>query len=173
MNEQSNRPQPSEAAPYYSRYIDLVGSDDIVSALETQLEETRVFLATISEEKSLHRYAPDKWTLREMLNHVNDGERVFAFRAFWFARGSADALPGFEQDDFVNNAAANNIDWARHVEEFEGLRSTTISFFRNLPPESWAREGIASNNPFTVRALAYILAGHVSHHVNVIKQLYL
>ena len=173
MIEQSNRPQPGEAAPYYSRYIDLVASGDIVSALETQLEETRAFLATISEEKSLYRYAPDKWTLRELLNHVNDGERVFAFRAFWFARGSADALPGFEQDDFVKSAAANDIDWADHVAEFERLRLSTISFFRNLAPGAWAREGTASDNPFTVRALAYILAGHVNHHISVIKQRYL
>jgi len=167
------RPQPHEADPYYSRYIDLVASGDIVSALEAQLQETGSFLATISEEKSLHRYAPDKWTIREVLNHITDGERVFAFRAFWFARGSADALPGFEQDDFVANAGANNIDWASHAEEFQRVRLATISFFRNLPAESWAREGIANGNPFTVRALSYILAGHVSHHLNVIKQRYL
>jgi DinB superfamily len=168
-----DRPKPEEAAPYYFKYIDLVASGDIVSALETQLQETTAFLATISEEKSLHRYAPDKWTIREVLRHVIDGERVFAFRAFWFARGSADPLPGFEQDDFVKTSGADEIDWASHVEEFQRVRLSNISFFRNLPAEAWSREGIASDNPFTVRAIAYILAGHVNHHLSVIKQHYL
>jgi hypothetical protein len=173
MNQQSDRPQPNEAAPYYSRYIDLVASGDIVSALETQLDETRVFLGTISEDKSLHSYAPEKWTIREVLNHINDCERVFAFRAFWFARGFSDPLPGFEQDVGVKHAVANNVSWTNHAAEFQEVRRTTISLFRNLPDEAWGREGMASGNPFTVRALAYILAGHVSHHVNVIKQRYL
>lgn len=167
------RPKPEEAAPHYSKYIDLVGSGDIVSALEIQLQETTAFLTTVSEEKSLHRYAPDKWTIREVLNHIIDGERVFAFRAFWFARGSSDPLPGFEQDDYVEASGANKIDWASHVEEFQRVRWSTISLFRNLPGEAWSREGIASGNPFTVRALAYILAGHVSHHLNLIKKHYL
>ena len=168
-----DRPKPEEAASYYSKYIDLVASGDIVSALETQLRETTAFLTTVSEEKSLHRYAPDKWTIREVLSHIIDGERVFAFRALWFARGSSDPLPGFEQDDYVQASGANQIDWASQVEEFQRVRLSTISLFRNLPVEAWSREGIASDNPFTVRALAYILAGHVSHHLNIIKQRYL
>jgi hypothetical protein len=167
------RPQPKEAAPYYSMYIDRVPGDDIVAALESQLDETLAFLSTISEEKSLHRYAPEKWTIRGVLSHMNDGERVFAFRAFWFARGFPDPLPGFDQEVSAKAAAANDVAWADHSEEFHGLRLTTLSLFHHLPAEAWSREGIASGNPFTVRALAYIMAGHVSHHVAVIKEHYL
>ena len=167
------RPQPNEAAPYYSRYIDLVPSDDVVAVMETQLEETLAFLSAISEEKSLHSYAPEKWSIREVLSHVNDCERVFLFRAFWFARGFSDPLPSYDQEICVQAAAANDVSWASHVEEFRVLRLATLSFFCNLPAEAWQRKGIASDNSFTVRALAYILAGHVAHHSAVIRDRYL
>lgn len=167
------RPQPTEAAPYYSRYIDLVASDDIFAALETQLHETLSFLSGISEEKSLHRYAPEKWSIREVLSHMNDCERVFVFRAFWFARGFSDPLPSFDQEICVAAAAADEVSWASHVEEFRVLRLASLSCFRNLPAEAWERKGIASDNSFTVRALVYILAGHVTHHTAVIRERYL
>jgi hypothetical protein len=167
------RPQPHEFIPYYSKYIDRVISDDVVNVIETQLPETLAFLATISEEKSLHRYGPDKWTIREVLGHINDCERVFVSRAFWFARGFTDPLPSFDQDICVAAAKANDVSWAEHAKEFHGVRLASLSFFQSLPEEAWSREGIASDNPFTVRALAYILAGHVSHHVAIIKERYL
>ncbi|HEY3025677.1 MAG TPA: DinB family protein [Pyrinomonadaceae bacterium] len=167
------RPQPSEAAPYYSKYIDLVPTDDVVAELETQLDQTLDFLSGISEEKSLHRYAPEKWSIREVLSHMNDCERVFVFRAFWFARGFSDPLPSFDQEICVKAAAANDVSWASHVEEFRVVRLASLSFFRNLPAEAWERTGIASDNSFTVRALAYILAGHVTHHIAVIRDRYL
>ena len=168
-----SRPLSDEAAPYYSKYIDLVDGDDIIAELEAQLTATRNFLKTISEERSLYRYASDKWTIREVLSHINDCERVFAFRAFWFARGFSEALPSFDQDVCVKNAVANSVRWADHLKEFGQLRLTTLSLFSNLPAESWDNGGIASDNRFTVRALAYILAGHVSHHLAVIKERYL
>ena len=167
------RPESTEAAPYYSRYIDLVASDDVIVELETQLDQTLDFLSGISEEKSLHRYAPEKWSIREVLSHVNDCERVFLFRAFWFARRFSDPLPSFDQEVSVAAAKANEVSWASHVEEFRVLRLASLSFFRNLPPEAWDRKGIASDNSFTVRALAYILAGHVTHHTGVIRDRYL
>lgn len=167
------RPQTNEAAPYYSKYIDLVTSDEILPAIESQMGEMLQFLEGISEEQSLHSYEPGKWTIREVLNHVNDGERVFLYRAFWFARGYQDALPSFEQDQAVREAHANNTSWADLVEEFKGVRLATISFFRNLPDEAWSATGVASSFPFTVRALAYIIAGHVSHHRNVLAERYL
>lgn len=167
------RPQTNEAAPYYSKYIDLVTSDEILPAIESQMGEMLQFLEGISEEQSLHSYEPGKWTIREVLNHVNDGERVFLYRAFWFARGYQDALPSFEQDQAVREAHANNTSWADLVEEFKGVRLATISFFRNLPDEAWLATGVASGFPFTVRALAYIIAGHVSHHRNVLAERYL
>lgn len=167
------RPQSTEAAEYYSKYIDLVTTDDIVPALEQQLGETLQFLSGISEEQSLKSYAPGKWTIRELLNHVNDGERVFAGRAFWFARGFTDPLPSFEQDVAVQAAHANNTSWPELLEEFKHLRLSTISLFRSLPEEAWDRSGVASDNPVTVRACAYIIAGHVTHHVGVLREKYL
>ena len=167
------RPKTTEAADYYFKYIDLVTSDDIVHATESQMDEMLQFLSGISEEQSLHAYAPGKWTIREVLNHVNDGERVFAGRAFWFARGFTDALPSFDQDVAVRFAHANNTSWADLVEEFKNLRLATISLFKSMPEEAWDRTGVASDNPVTVRALAYIIAGHVAHHRNVLREKYL
>jgi hypothetical protein len=167
------RPQTNEAAPYYSKYIDLITSDEIVPAIESQFEEMIPFLQGISEEQSRHSYEPGKWTIREVLNHVNDGERVFLYRAFWFARGYQDALPSFDQDQAVQEAHANNTSWADLVEEFKSVRLSTLSFFKNLPEEAWSRTGVASDYPFTVRSLAYIIAGHVAHHRNVLTERYL
>ena len=165
-------PEPHEAAPYYSRYIDRVPSGDILRVLETQLEETRSFLAGISEEKSLHRYAPEKWSIRQVWNHVNDAERVFLFRAFWFARGFDTPLPSYDQDVAVASSAAGETAWASHVEDFQGVRQATLTFYRNLPAPMWMRSGVASGNPFTVRALAYIIAGHVLHHRAILEREY-
>lgn len=174
------RPQQNEAASYYHGYINRVEGDDVVAVLEGQLDETVGFLSGISEEQSLHRYAPDKWSLRELLNHINDTERVFLFRALWFARGFSDPLPSYDQEVGVAGARADEFDWASHVAEFRAIRLATLAFFRNLPPENvsgsveiWSRTGIASGNPFTVRALAYIVAGHLAHHIGVIKERYL
>ena len=167
------RPATAETAPYYFRYIDLVPDGDIVETLAKQLPDTNSFLSTISEEQSLHRYAPDKWTVRDVLNHVNDGERVFLYRALWFARGFPGELPSMDQEVGVAGAEANNVSWADLTEEFRHVRLATLSFFRNLPPTAWSRSGVASGNPFTVRALAYIIAGHTKHHEAVIRERYL
>jgi Uncharacterized protein conserved in bacteria len=167
------RPQSTEAADYYFKYIDLITGDEIVPAMENQMDEMLQFLSGISEEQSLYSYAPGKWTIREVLNHVNDGERIFTGRALWFARGFTDALPGFEQDIAVQTAHANNTSWADLVEEFKYVRLSTISFFKSVPEEAWDRTGVASDNPVTVRALAYIIAGHVTHHMGVLREKYL
>lgn len=167
------RPQPTEAASYYSVYIDRVPGDDIVDVLATQFDETLDFLSGISEEKSLHRYAPGKWSMRELLGHVNDTERVFMFRAMWFARGFQDSLPSFDQEIGFVAAESDKVSWANHVDEFRAIRSATLAFFRNLPAEAWLSGGIASDSPVTVRALAYIVAGHVSHHMAILRERYL
>ena len=166
-------PEQSEAAPYYSRYINLVSSDNIFETLSTQLDESLTFFSKISEEQSLYRYAPDKWSIRQVLNHVNDTERVFLSRAFWFARGFDTSLPSYDQDAGAVTARADEFTWANHVEDFRSIRLSTLSFFRNLPADAWLRGGIASDNPFTVRALAYIIGGHVRHHMAVIRERYL
>lgn len=167
------RPRSAEAAPYYFTYIDKVPGNDVVGMLEAQLEQLPGFLNSISEEKSLHRYAPGKWSIRESWGHVNDCERMFVSRAFWFARGFDTALPSFDQNIAVAAAQADQISWSRHIEEFHVLREATLAFFRNLPAEAWARTGIASGNPFTVRALAWIAAGHVVHHRAILEERYL
>jgi len=165
--------QSSEAAAYYFTYINRVKDPDIVKVLENQLDETSTFLAGISEEKSLHRYAPDKWSIRQTWNHVNDAERVFAGRALWFARGFVDPLPSFEQEIAVTAAHADAIPWDLHIDEFRRIRMSNVAFFRNLPAEAWNRTGTASGNPCTVRALAYIVAGHTAHHAAILRERYL
>ena len=166
-------PERGEAAPYYFRYIDRIKSDDIVGVLQTQLEETSALLRGISEEKSLHRYAPEKWSIRQVINHVNDTERVFVSRALWFARCFDSPLPSYDQNVSAAAARADEVSWAGHVEEFRGIRLATVAFFRHLPAEAWSRSGIGSGNPFTVRALAYITAGHVAHHAAILRERYL
>jgi hypothetical protein len=173
MGRMIGLPERTEAAEYYFTYIDRITSPDIVSVLETQADETAAFLSGISEEKSLYRYAPNKWSIRQAWNHVNDAERVFVYRALWFARGFESPLPSFEQEIAVRGAQADAIEWSRHVEEFRQIRRATLAFFRNLPPEAWKRSGTASGNPFTVHALAYIVAGHVVHHMGILRERYL
>jgi hypothetical protein len=167
------RPSPDEAAPYYFTYIDKVPEGDVLATLERQLGEASAFIAGISEERSPHRYAAGKWSIRQVLNHINDAERLFAFRALWFARGFQDALPSFEQDQAVAAAGADAVAWSLHIEEFHGVRLATLALFRNLPAEAWSRRGVASGNPFTVRALAFIAAGHLEHHLRVLRERYL
>ena len=166
-------PGRDEAASYYFTYIDRIASDDIVGVLANQLEEVPAFLSQFSEEKSLHRYAPDKWSFRQVLNHVNDTERTFAFRALWFGRGFNEPLASFDQNIAANGARADHYSWASHVAEFRDIRRATLSFFRSLPEEAWPRKGVASGNSVTVRALAYIIAGHLSHHIAILQERYL
>jgi hypothetical protein len=173
MAHEKRRPEPDEAAAYYFGYIDKVPDGDIVAVLEAQREPTLGFLSAVPEETSLHRYAPDKWTMRQVLNHVNDAERLFLFRAFWFARGFDCALPSFDEKIAAAAAKADRPSWASHIEEFLAARGATLAFYRNLPAEAWSRGGIASDHFFTVRAVAYILAGHLVHHTTILRERYL
>lgn len=166
-------PERTEAPPYYFKYIDRISSGDVLEVLANQRGEAVELFMGISEEKSLHRYAPEKWTIRQVLGHVNDTERVFLFRAFWFARGFDSPLPSFDEKVAADMAPADDIPWSRNVEEFDGVRRTTLDFFGNLPSEAWMKSGIASDNLFTVRALAYIAAGHAAHHMAVLRERYL
>jgi hypothetical protein len=167
------RPAATEHAPYYSTYIDRIESGDIVDVLKTQSEELLAPLGSISEDKSLYRYAPDKWSIREVLNHVSDSERVFMSRALWFARGFQTPLPDYDQNVCVPAARADEVSWSSHLDEFRAVRQATIAFFRNLPEDAWMRTGTASGNRFTVRALAYVVAGHVAHHIAILQERYL
>ena len=169
----SGRPDHTEAADYYFTYIDQVVGDDILRVLENQQVETLTLLKGISEAQSLHRYAPEKWSIRQLLSHMNDTERAFAFRALWFARGFDSPLPNYDQNIAVNGAGADARSWASHVEEFETVRAATLSLFRSLSQEGMARRGTAAGNPFTVRAVAYITAGHITHHLKILRERYL
>ena len=167
------RPGSTEAGSYYFTYINQVPGDDALSVIEQQLNTVAAFCSAISEEKSSYRYAPEKWSIRQVLNHVTDTERSFAFRALWFARGFSAPLPSYDQEVAAAGAEADRTSWADHIEEFRRVRLATISFFRNLPAHAWMRTGIASDNRFTVRALAFITAGHVEHHLRILRERYL
>jgi DinB family protein len=145
----------------------------VLAVLASQLGETLALLDGVSEEQSLWRYASDKWTMRQVISHVNDTERLFVSRAFWFARGFDTPLPSFDQNVAVAAAAANDLTWRTHTDEFRAVRGATLTFFRGLPAAAWDRRGTASDNPYTVRALAYITAGHVIHHSQILRERYL
>jgi hypothetical protein len=166
-------PDRTEAAEYYFTYIDQVPSGDIRAILERQRSETVQLLQAIPEERSLYRYAPDKWSIREVVSHLNDTERLFVFRALWFARGFDTPLPSFDQNIAIGAARADERPLASHVGEFDAIRAASLAFFQELPDSAWTRLGRASGNPFTVRALAYITAGHVAHHVRILRERYL
>ena len=166
-------PDRTEAAEYYFTYINQVAPGDIRVVLHAQLAETVALLHEISEQHSLVRYAPDKWSIRQVVSHLNDTERLFVFRALWFARGFDSPLPSFDQNVAVSTAGADDRSWGGHLEEFQAVRAATLAFFQNLPADAWTRRGVASGNPFTVRALAYISAGHVSHHLTILRERYL
>lgn len=167
------RPERSEAADYYFLYIDQVPDGDIVRTLESQVGAALPGLLGISDEKSLFRYAPGKWSIRETMGHVNDCERLFTFRALWFARGFTADLPSFDQDVAVSSAGSDDRSWRSHVDEFQALRTSTVALFRHLPADAWARRGKASGYEFSVRALAFITAGHFAHHMRILKERYL
>ena len=167
------RPDRSEFADYYSTYVDKVPDGDIGGILEAQAVDVPAFLQSIPEAQSDYRYAPDKWSIRETVAHLNDCERLFVFRAFWFARGFSGPLPSFDQNVAMTRAAADQRSWSVHIDEFRAVRAATSALFRNLPAHAWDQRGIASDNPVTVRALAYITAGHVAHHVMLLNERYL
>ena len=167
------RPERTEAADFYWTYIDKVPGNDPFAVMESQMEEVLLLHSAVSEDRSLYRYAPGKWSIRESMNHVTDTERIFGYRALWFARGFGGPLPGFDQDAAVFEAKADGIAWAKHVDEFLEVRVATISFFKNLPGSAWMRRGVASDREFTVRAIAFIAAGHTAHHFGILRERYL
>ena len=166
-----SRPQNAEAASYYFTYIDQVTGDDPVGALKNQLEESR--RCSRRSPKKNRCYAPEKGSIRQVLNHVTDTERAFTFRALWFARGFESPLPSYDQNVASSGAEADLVSCAAHIEEFRHVRLSAISLFRNMPSPAWTRSGIASDNSFTVRALAYIIPGHFAHHVSMLRERYL
>jgi len=167
------RPRSGEVGAYYFAYIDLVPENDPLAVLESGLEETRTLLARFGEARGSHRYASGKWSVKELIGHIIDGERVFAYRALRMARGDKTPLAGFEQDDYVTASGSDRRTLADLVDEFAHLRAANLRFFRSLEPAAWERTGTASDNPFIVCAFPYILAGHERHHRHMLAERYL
>ncbi len=167
------RPSSDEYAPYYDRYISLVPEGSIVDTLSTQFESTLKLLRGIDESNANHRYAPEKWSIKELVGHLIDSERVFAYRALRFARNDQTPLSGFEQDDFVRGGNFDDRSLASLITEFEHVRKSTISLLGSLTPEAWTRRGPANEVEISVRALAYSMAGHEIHHMNILTTRYL
>jgi hypothetical protein len=167
------RPDRTEYFEYYDRYVSLVPDGDIVAILRAQLAATGEFLRSVPKERIEHRYAPGKWTLKEVLGHVVDMEWVFTARALHFARAVGQPLPGVEQDDFiaVGNFAAQA--WPALIDQYQHLRAANTLLFEAFDDAAWSRKGIASGREFTVRAIPHIIAGHERHHVGVIRERYL
>jgi hypothetical protein len=166
-------PDASEYAPYYGRYISLVRAGDILAALEEQPRETQKLLSGLSETQGHYRYAPGKWSVKELLGHLIDTERVFAYRALRIARNDRTPLAGFEQDDYVRQGNFEVQPLANLIEEFACVRRASLFLFQQLSAEAWMRRGIADQKEISVRALAYIIAGHELHHRQVLKEKYL
>lgn len=164
------RPEPGEYAPYYDRYISLIPGSDILGTLETQRRQMLLLLSGREDADADLRYAPEKWSVREVLEHVCDTERIFAYRALRISRGDRTPIEGFEQDDYVRNAPRAPL--AEIVEDYIAVRRATLTLLRNLDEQAWARRGVASNNEVTVRALAYMIAGHELHHRRILEQKY-
>ncbi|HJQ12884.1 MAG TPA: DinB family protein [Gemmatimonadaceae bacterium] len=167
------RPAADEYLAYYSRYIDRVPGGDVVSMLAQQIGETLALVRGLPESVAGYRYAPDKWSVNELVGHVIDTERIMGIRALRFARGDATPLPGFEQDDYVRGSAANAFPLLELAAELQAVRQSTVYFFRHLDEEAWSRRGTANNAEVSVRALAYIIAGHELHHREILRTRYL
>jgi hypothetical protein len=169
----SLRPQPGEYAPYYDRYISLVRGDDVLCELDEQRRQTLLLLSGRSESDGDLRYAPEKWSVKELLGHLNDTERIMSYRALRIARGDATPIEGYEQDDYVRNGPFAQRSLADLIEDYIAVRRATISLFRNLDEAAWTRRGVANKNEVTVRGLAYIIAGHELHHRAILEEKYL
>lgn len=167
-----NRPQAGEYASYYEKYVSLIPGDDILSVLEAQRLQTTQLLAARSEREGNFRYAPDKWTVKEVVGHISDCERIFMYRALRISRGDQTPIEGFEQDDYVRNGNFSGRTLADLAEEFSHVRSATLALLNSLAEETWPRRGVANKNEVTVRALAYITAGHELHHRRILEEKY-
>lgn len=168
----TNRPEETEYAPSYEQYVSLVPEEDIMDVLEAQEDELKQLAASIHEEKGTFRYAPGKWSIRELLGHLCDAERVFGYRTFCISRGDPSSLPGFDENRYVSNGDYDMRTIRQVVAEFSTLRRANMTVFERLTDKEWARFGTANDVTVSVRALAYIVAGHFRHHLGVLRDRY-
>ncbi len=169
----ATRPNPDEFAPFYASYIARVPEHDIVATLDRQVGETSAFLRSLPESVGDHRYASGKWSIREVIGHMSDGERVFAYRALRFSRADETPVEGFDENSYVANAAFDRRSLDDLIGEFEHLRKASVHMFGNLDEAAMARRGVANGVEISVRALAFILAGHETHHIEILRSRYL
>jgi len=169
----ARRPDASEHSPYYGRYVAAVPEGDILAVLRRDRDEWQSLIAELSEAKGNHRYAPGKWSIRQVIGHVSDTERVFSYRAFRIARGDRTPLASFDQDEYVKTAGSEHRTLSSLAAELLAVRESTLALFTSLSDEAWTRSGTPSDNPVSVRALAYITAGHAQHHLKIVREQYL
>jgi len=173
QNRSIAKPQAGEFAPYTIMYIGLLPDDGhVLDHMEQNVQNTTAFIRSFPAQKLTYRFAPDEWTIKEILGHMIDDERIYAYRALRFARNDKQELPGFEQDEYVPYSRANERDIEDLLAEFQAVRQATIALFNSLDDEALVKKGVGSGNVLSVRAAAYHIAGHELHHVNSIKENY-
>lgn len=166
------RPASDEYSQSYAGYVSHVPENDPLPVMESQFRVTQALLQNVSEKDSLYRYAPEKWSIREIVGHLSDVERIMAYRALRIARADTKPLPGFDEDEYVRNASFDRRSLGDLLQELTDIRRTTLALFRGLEPQAWTRRGTASNHTITVRALAYVIPGHERHHIRVLREKY-
>ncbi len=167
------RPTPQEYAAFYTGYVDLVPDGDVIETLEQGRQETRKLLGKLSETQAAHRYAPGKWSIKGVLGHIADAERVFTYRALWFARGAADPLPGWDENAWARESGFDAQTLKDLMSNYGAVRDATLALVRALPEAVWSRTGTANAKPVSVRALIWVTAGHEIHHLKILRERYL
>jgi len=166
------RPGEGEYTPFYARYVALVPETDILAVLERQAGEIRALATSVPADRETYRYGEGKWSVRQVLGHLVDGERVFGYRAFCISRGERAGLPSFDENEYVAEARSDAIPLRELADELAVVRESNLAFLRRLQPREWERVGTASGKPITVRALAWVMAGHPRHHVEILRERY-
>lgn len=167
------KPAPGTYPAYFERYIAQIPEDDLLTGFKNQEPLVEGFLTSISEEKSLYAYAEGKWTLKEVLQHLTDTERIFGYRALCFARGEKASLPSFDENDYAAHSFANNRSWQSLADEFRSVRKATVLLFESFDAAVMEQQGVANNNPFSVLGIGYATIGHFLHHDKIVKERYL
>jgi hypothetical protein len=168
----NQRPQQAEYAPFYGTYVTLVPETDVLTVLERQIAVLRELAASVSADRERFAYAPGKWTIRQMVGHLGDAERVFGYRALCFSRRDQAPLPGFDEQSYVDRASFDRIPLAGLIEELVLVRSANLRLLQALENDQWSATGTANGAAISVRALAYVIAGHVRHHLGILRDRY-
>ncbi len=167
------RPAESEYSPYFSTYISKVPDVDVLRLLATQIEETSTLLGGLSEQQAMHRYAPGKWSIKQVVGHLAEAERVFGYRALCFARRDAARLPGWDENAYIANADYDRHPLSTLLADLRAARASTVSLFSGFSEDELVRPGHAGDKHYTVRSVAYITAGHERHHLDILRERYL